>query len=203
MCSRMYSYSFATQPDWTKRYAPWSEIQQYILKVTEQYGLRPISSSGREVVSAVFSEANGRWVIKTASGDTLMARHWVLASGPLHVPLHSQYQGLERLPGRSCTRPSGIDYDLTGKTVASIGMAAAPFSTCRKSPQGQTVASCFSARRGSSRVTSTNYSAFSKWLFRALPVTRTLYRWRCYWTNEFPRLAHLLTLSWPMWASSS
>ena len=80
--SHMYSYSFATQPDWTKRYAPWSEIQQYILKVTEQYGLRPYIQFGQEVVSAVFNEANGRWVIKTASGDTLMARHWVLASGP-------------------------------------------------------------------------------------------------------------------------
>ena len=43
-----------------------------------------------------------------------------------------------------------------------------------------------------------NYSAFNKWLFRALPVTRTLHRWRCYWTNESrvwpifnPKLAHV------------
>ena len=88
------------QPDWTKRYAPWSEIQQYILKVTEQYGLRPYIQFGQEVVSAVFNEANGRWVIKTASGDTLMARHWVLASGPRMCPPFPISRGLKDFQGK-------------------------------------------------------------------------------------------------------
>jgi len=29
-----------------------------------------------------------------------------------------------------------------------------------------------------------HYSEFRKKLFAALPITRTLHRWRCYWTNE-------------------
>lgn len=73
--SHMYSYSFATKPDWTKRYAPWDEIQQYILDVTEKYGVRPHIHFNQEVVSAVFNEGIGRWAIKTAGGETVMARH--------------------------------------------------------------------------------------------------------------------------------
>ena len=184
--SHMYSYSFATQPDWTKRYAPWSEIQQYILKVTEQYGLRPYIQFGQEVVSAVFNEANGRWVIKTASGDTLMARHWVLASGPLHVPSVPNIKGLKDFQGKVMHSAQwDHDYDLTGKTVASIGTGG---SAIQYVPEiAPKVKQLHVFQRTAAWVIprdERHYSAFRKWLFRALPVTRTLHRWRCYWTNE-------------------
>ncbi len=38
--SHFYSYSFAGKADWSQRYAPWDEIQRYILDVTGKYGLR-------------------------------------------------------------------------------------------------------------------------------------------------------------------
>ena len=38
--SHMYSFSFETKSDWTKRYAPWNEIQQYILDTVKKYKLR-------------------------------------------------------------------------------------------------------------------------------------------------------------------
>ncbi|HET8872023.1 MAG TPA: NAD(P)/FAD-dependent oxidoreductase, partial [Aquabacterium sp.] len=120
--SHMYSYSFATKPDWTKRYAPWQEIQQYIRDVTARYGLRSHIQFNQEVVSAVFNEGIGRWVIKTASGETVMARHWVLASGPLHVPAIPKIKGLDTFKGKvmhSAQWDHG--YDLTDKRVVSIG----------------------------------------------------------------------------------
>ncbi|MFA5940508.1 MAG: NAD(P)/FAD-dependent oxidoreductase, partial [Sinimarinibacterium sp.] len=84
--SHMYSYSFAPKADWTKRYAGWREIQDYILKVTDDYGLRPYIRFGQEVTGAEFQQSGGKWRIETRSGDVIVARHWVLASGPLHEP---------------------------------------------------------------------------------------------------------------------
>ncbi|MBP7503330.1 MAG: NAD(P)/FAD-dependent oxidoreductase, partial [Aquabacterium sp.] len=120
--SHMYSYSFATSPKWTKRYAPWNEIQQYILDVTEQYRLRPKVRLQQEVVSAVFNEGTGRWTVKTAGGDTYICRHWILASGPLHVPAIPKIKGLDQFQGKvmhSAQWDHG--YDLRDKRVASIG----------------------------------------------------------------------------------
>ena len=39
--SHLYSYSFAPKSDWSKRYAGWREIQDYILKVTDDYKAMP------------------------------------------------------------------------------------------------------------------------------------------------------------------
>lgn len=39
--SHLYSLSFAPKADWSKRYAPWFEIKQYILDVTKRFGLEP------------------------------------------------------------------------------------------------------------------------------------------------------------------
>src|SRR5690554_5493729 len=68
--SHMYSYSFAPKSDWSKRYAPWDEIQQYILDTTEQYGLRPFIRFGQEVNAAHFDKDRGEWTIGTGNGES-------------------------------------------------------------------------------------------------------------------------------------
>ncbi|WP_374319911.1 flavin-containing monooxygenase [Aquabacterium sp.] len=184
--SHMYSYSFETKPDWTKRYAPWNEIQQYILDVTAKYQLRPHIRFQQEVVSAVFNEGTGRWVIKTAAGDTIMARYWVLASGPLHVPAIPDIKGLKDFQGKvmhSAQWDHG--YDLRDKRVASIGTGG---SAIQYVPEiAPKVKQLHVFQRTAAWVIprdERSYSALSKKIFAALPFTRTLHRWRCYWTNE-------------------
>lgn len=184
--SHMYSYSFATSPKWTKRYAPWNEIQQYILDVTEQYRLRPKVRLQQEVVSAVFNEGTGRWTVKTAGGDTYICRHWVLASGPLHVPAIPKIKGLDQFQGKvmhSAQWDHG--YDLRDKRVASIGTGG---SAIQYVPEiAPKVKQLHVFQRTAAWVIprdERSYSAFSKKMFAALPFTRTLHRWRCYWTNE-------------------
>ncbi|MGE5452146.1 MAG: flavin-containing monooxygenase [Acidobacteriota bacterium] len=184
--SHMYSFSFATKPDWTQRYAPWSEIQQYILDVTERYGARPYIHFNQEVISAVFNEAVGRWVIKTAGGETVMARHWVLASGPLHVPAMPDIKGLNNFKGKVMHSAQwDHQYDLSGKTVVSLGTGG---SAIQYVPEiAPKVKQLHVFQRTPAWVIPRDerrYSAFSKWVFGALPFTRTLHRWRCYWTNE-------------------
>jgi len=198
--SHMYSYSFATRPDWSKRYAPWHEIQRYILDVTAQFQLRPFVRFGQEVVSAVFDADAARWTITTHTGAVYRTRHWVLASGPLHVPAIPNIKGLDTFKGKvmhSAQWDHG--YDLRGKRVASIGTGG---SAIQYVPEiAPKVAKLHVFQRTPAWVIPRDergYSAFRQSMFKALPFTRTLHRWRLYWTNESrvwpifnPRLAKI------------
>lgn len=184
--SHMYSYSFYTSPKWTKRYAPWNEIQGYILEVTEKFGLRPKVRFQQEVTSAVFNEGTGRWTVKTANGDTYICRHWVLASGPLHVPSIPKIKGLDQFQGKVMHSAQwDHSYDLRDKRVASIGTGG---SAIQYVPEiAPRVKQLHVFQRTAAWVLPRDerqYSAFSKWMFTSMPFTRTLHRWRCYWTNE-------------------
>ncbi|MBI5335019.1 MAG: NAD(P)/FAD-dependent oxidoreductase [Burkholderiales bacterium] len=184
--SHMYSFSFATQPNWTKRYAPWHEIQQYILDVTKQYGIRAYTRFGREVVGARFDEATGLWTIKASTGETIQCRHWVLATGPLHVPAIPNIKGLDSFKGKvmhSAQWDHG--YDLAGKRVVSIGTGG---SAIQYVPEiAPKVKQLHVFQRSAAWVIPRDerkYSELRKKIFAALPITRTLHRWRLYWTNE-------------------
>lgn len=184
--SHMYSYSFETKPDWTARYAPWHEIQQYILDTTAKYGIRPFVRFHQEVVGAVYHEDTGRWTIRTQSGDVYDTRYWVLASGPLHVPAIPDIPGLKEFKGKVFHSSQwDHDYDLRGKNVVSIGTGG---SAIQYLPEiAPKVRQLYAFQRTPAWVIprdTRTYSALRKRVFAALPFTRTLHRWRLYWTNE-------------------
>jgi cation diffusion facilitator CzcD-associated flavoprotein CzcO len=184
--SHMYSFSFEGKPDWSRRYAPWHEIQQYILTTTDRYGLRPHIRFGQEVTAANFDEHTGLWTIRTGSGDTLIARHWVLATGPLHVPQYPTIKGLENFKGKVFHSARwDHDYDLTGKNVVSIGTGG---SAVQYLPEiAPKVKQLYAFQRSPAWVIPRDerqYSWLSKRLFTALPSLRKLHRARLYWSNE-------------------
>jgi cation diffusion facilitator CzcD-associated flavoprotein CzcO len=120
--SHLYSYSFEGNPDWSHKFAPWNEIQRYILDCTDKYGLRPYIRFGHKVVEAIFDEDDRLWRICAENGNPVTARAFVLGTGPLHVPLIPEIPGLKGFRGKvfhSSQWPH--DYDLRGKTVASVG----------------------------------------------------------------------------------
>jgi cation diffusion facilitator CzcD-associated flavoprotein CzcO len=129
--SHMYSFSFAGKADWTKRYAPQQEIHQYILDTTEKYGIRPFVRFNQEVAAARFDENTARWTIETTAGDTVICKHFVLASGPLHVPSIPKIPGLDNFKGKvfHSAQWDG-DYDLTDKNVVSIGTGGSAIQYC-------------------------------------------------------------------------
>jgi cation diffusion facilitator CzcD-associated flavoprotein CzcO len=184
--SHMYSYSFATKPDWSQRYAPWHEIRQYIQDTVGRFKLAPKIRLGQEVVSAVFDESVGRWTIRTAAGETWSARYWVLASGPLHVPAIPDIKGLKGFQGKvmhSAQWDHG--YDLKGKRVVSIGTGG---SAIQYAPEiARQVKQLHIFQRSPAWIVPRDertYSAWAKQLFTHLPFVRTLHRWQLYWTNE-------------------
>ena len=107
-----------------------------------KYGLRPYIRFGQRVCGAHFDAATGRWTVNLQSGPTLSARHFVLATGPLHVPQIPRIPGLERFRGKvfhSARWDHG--YDLAGKRVASIGTGGSAIQYCPEiAPRGAAAA---------------------------------------------------------------
>ena len=184
--SHLYSYSFEGKADWSQRYAGWQEIQQYILDTTEKYRLRPYVRFGQQVDGAHFDAATARWTVKLQSGATLSARHFVLATGPLHVPQMPDIKGLDRFKGKVFHSARWDHaYDLTGKRVASIGTGGSAIQYCPEiAPRVEQLhvfqrTAAWVIPRDTRR-----YSASTKRRFARHPWWRKLHRARLYWTNE-------------------
>jgi cation diffusion facilitator CzcD-associated flavoprotein CzcO len=129
--SHLYSYSFAPKADWSRRYAGWEEIQQYILDVTERYGVRPYVRFRQRVSALEFDEPSARWQVSTREGTSYSARHVVLATGPLHVPHVPALPGIERFRGRVFHSARWDKaYEFAGKRVASIGTGGSAIQYC-------------------------------------------------------------------------
>lgn len=184
--SHMYSFSFAGKADWTKRYAPQQEIHQYILDTTEKFGIRPFVRFNQEVCGAHFDEATARWTISTRSGDTVIAKQFVLASGPLHVPSIPKIRGLENFKGKVFHSAEwDHSYDLAGKNVVSIGTGGSAIQYVPEiAPQ---VKQLYVFQRTPAWVIPRDergYLGIEKSLFARFPALRKLHRARLYWTNE-------------------
>ncbi len=192
--SHLYSFSFAPKHDWNKRYAGWQEIQQYILDTTEKFGIRPFVRFNREVCGMHFDQTKGLWTVDTMAGEQFVARHVVLASGPLHVPSIPTLPGQENFKGKIFHSAQwDHDYDLTGKHVLSIGTGG---SAIQYAPEiAPKVAKLHILQRTPAWVIPRDERAYAGWekrLFASLPFTRTLHRARLYWSNE--------SRAWPLFA---
>ena len=123
--SHAYSLSFEPYPGWTRKFSPAEEIQAYLLRLVEKWGLRSHLRLGTEIVEARFDEGAGAWTLTTGAGETVMARVVISAVGGLVDPALPDIKGLESFAGEVFhTARWNHDYELTGKRVAVIGTGA-------------------------------------------------------------------------------
>jgi cation diffusion facilitator CzcD-associated flavoprotein CzcO len=123
--SHLYSFSFAPNPRWSRTYSPQPEIQQYIKKTVEQFGLRSHIRFNTEIIRTEFQEEHGCWQLTDRAGQTTTARVVIGAIGPLNRPSIPRLPGIDTFAGRAF-HSSNWDHtvDLTGKRVAVIGTGA-------------------------------------------------------------------------------
>jgi cation diffusion facilitator CzcD-associated flavoprotein CzcO len=192
--SHLYSFSFAPRNDWSQRYAGWAEIQRYILDVTERFGMGRYIRFGCQASSAVFDERSGLWTVGTSNGETYRCRHWVLASGPLHVPAFPDIKGIDSFKGKIIHSARwDKEYDFTGKRVASVGTGGSAIQYVPEIAPACGKLDVF--QRTPAWVIPRDDRAYPEWrkkLFAALPFLRTLHRWKLYWGNE--------TRVWPLFS---
>ncbi len=184
--SHLYSFSFEGKADWTKRYAPWYEINDYIQNTTEKYGMRPFIRFNQEVKEAHYDDASATWTVRSKAGETFVCRHFVIATGPLHVPSIPNIPGLDKFRGKLFHSARwDHDYDLRGKKVVSVGTGA---SAIQYVPQiAPEVERLHVVQRTPAWLVPRDerrYRQFEKKLFRRFPLLRKLHRARLYWTNE-------------------
>ena len=122
--SQLYSFSFAPNPDWTRRFSPQPEIQAYLRRCAERFGVLPHVRFHHEVLYARWDEGARRWRIETTRG-VLTSDALVMAQGALSEPATPDVRGLATFAGRVFHSARwDHDYDLAGRRVAVIGTGA-------------------------------------------------------------------------------
>ena len=123
--SPLYSFSWAVNTRWSRRYALQDEILAYLNRVAEAEGIAQRVEYGREVVSATWDEVTNRWDVGFADGSTQSVDVLVSAVGQLSRPQLPPVPGIEDFGGpwfHSAQWDHAVD--LTGKRVAAVGVGA-------------------------------------------------------------------------------
>lgn len=126
--SLLYSFSFVTNPSWSRVYSPAGEIRTHIEDLVERFDLHRRIEFRTEVDGLTFDEEHGVWDVSTVTSTgrrAYRARTVVLASGPLPDHKWPDVRGLDTYEGHKIHSARwDHDYDFTGKRVAVIGTGA-------------------------------------------------------------------------------
>ncbi|WP_229072830.1 NAD(P)/FAD-dependent oxidoreductase [Actinoplanes sp. DH11] len=119
----LYSYSFAQNPSWSRRFPPHQEILAYLERCAGELGVTARTRFGTEVTAADWDGA--RWVISTAAGERIEADVLIPAVGQLSRP------SIPALPGAGDFRGVAVhtahwtpDVPVDGRRIAVIGTGA-------------------------------------------------------------------------------
>jgi len=125
--SMQYSYSFSDELqqewDWSERYAPQPEILKYANHVADRFKLRTDIALNTRVDRAAFDESANSWSVTTSDGNTVTAKHVVLATGCLSNARMPDIKGLSDFKGKVYHTGHWPHerIDFTGLRVAVIG----------------------------------------------------------------------------------
>ena len=125
--SMLYAYSFdedlVQEWEWTEKYPAQPEILRYIEHVADRYDLRSDFVFDTRVVSATFDEDSSRWLVRTDTGDEVVARFLITAVGVLSKPKDIDIPGIDTFGGRTyhTARWPQDGVDFSGQRVGVIG----------------------------------------------------------------------------------
>ena len=183
--SRLYSFSFAPNPEWTRSFSPQPEILDYLRGCADRFGVRPHIRFGTEVREAAWDDAAQRWRIET-NGGSLTADVLVSAAGGPSEPKLPAIPGIERFEGTIMHSAEwNHDHPLAGERVAVVGTGA---SAIQIVPAIQPkVAQVDVYQRTAPWVMPRNDREFSRVervLYRRFPAVAQLARETIYWARE-------------------
>ncbi len=187
--SQLYSFSFATNPDWSSSYSPQPEIQAYIQKVAKRSGTLDRFVFDTTVVDATWDDDGQQWLSRIVGPDgerTIASTTLVVGAGALSEPKLPAIEGIDTFQGQIFHSARwNHDADLTGRRVAVIGTGA---SAIQIVPELQQVADHLDVyQRTAPWVIPRNdrtYGALERRVLRRLPALRKLYRTGIYWAHE-------------------
>ena len=123
--SALYSFSFAPQSVWSRRFAGQAEIHDYLRRVARDTGVLPNVRFGVEVLSATFDEDRACWRLQLSTGQQHEADVLVAACGQLSRPAVPAIPGLDSFAGRVFHSARwDHEHDLHGRRVGVLGTGA-------------------------------------------------------------------------------
>lgn len=185
--SRLYSYSFAPNPDWSHTYSGSAEILAYIESMADEADIRSRIRFDHTVAGLVFDEEAGLWdVTFTGRRRKVRARTVVLASGPLSNAGFPDIPGLDTYEGHTMHSARwDHDYDFTGKKIAVVGTGASAVQIIPELVRRAESVKVF--QRTPAWVlprVNRRTNATTKWLYRRLPAAQSLAREAWFWGHE-------------------
>ncbi len=123
--SPLYSWSWATNPAWGRRYSVQPEILGYLQGTAAREGLTDLVRTGVEVTSMTYDERALTWHVVAADGESWTADLVVSAVGQLSNPVVPDLPGTDTFAGPTFHSAAWRhDVDLTGRRVAVVGTGA-------------------------------------------------------------------------------
>ena len=123
--SHLYSFSFAPNPAWSRRYARQPEIKAYLEDVVDRFGLAPHIRLSTPVHRMEWDDGEAVWHLMVGDGESIDAEIVVSAVGMFGEPVEPEVPGLDRFQGTVFHSAQWADdHDLSGERVAVIGSAA-------------------------------------------------------------------------------
>jgi cation diffusion facilitator CzcD-associated flavoprotein CzcO len=189
--SHLYSFSFETKHDWSRKFAEQGEILGYLEHCADKYRVRERIRFGVAIESARFDEETGRWSLRTSTGEQVFARALVSACGQLNRPAVPDIPGRDRFQGRQfhSARWDG-GYDPTGQRVALVGTGASAIQIVPRVAAQASRLTVF--QRTPPWILLKPDRAYARWeqaLLARLPWLQRLHRWLIYWRFESRFLA--------------
>ena len=121
----LYSFSFAPNPDWSRRFPPHSEILAYLHRCVTDLGLTPHLRLGAEVIGAEWDEEQSCWRLAIADGTEVVADVLVPAVGQLSRPVIPVLPGAGEFRGPALhTARWDPALRVDGRRVAVVGTGA-------------------------------------------------------------------------------
>jgi cation diffusion facilitator CzcD-associated flavoprotein CzcO len=120
-----YQFSYAKRPDWSRVYAPGTELKAYAEDCVDRFGLRDKLQLNTLITRAEWDEDERVWHLHNGGGPEVTARHVVGATGVLTKPKPPDIPGVDEFSGTTMHTARWDDsVDLRGKRVALIGTGA-------------------------------------------------------------------------------
>src|SRR6266852_5136093 len=94
-----YCFSFEQKTDWTRKWAPQSEILEYMESCAGKYDLERHIRFNTEIAGARWDADESVWRLKTAAGEEVVADVLVSGTGQLNRPSIPKIPGLENFKG--------------------------------------------------------------------------------------------------------
>ncbi|USP82605.1 cyclohexanone 1,2-monooxygenase [Curvularia clavata] len=194
VASHFYSYSFALNPDWSRKYSMRPEIQAYFRSVAEKYRVVDHVRFHSMVEKAVWNARDNVWevtVVDLQTKERSIRRAKILVSGvgSLSVPKSCEIPGVEQYKGKlfhSAQWDHSFDWKDKDVVVLGNGCSATqfvPIMANEPNPARKLVQFGRQAQFLAERENPT-YSNTFKAIMRYVPLAMRLYRAKFYYEME-------------------